>query len=417
MKRTDIPKFLILALCLSIGTNVFSQKSKDTGLKQTSDRTYWTDLLYKISEPVLGNMSKGELKKNMLVEYSPTWDGRNRNVAYMEAFGRLMAGIAPWLNLPDDDTLEGKRRKQMREWALSSYANAVDPSNPDYLLWSGSNQTLVDAAYIANSFIRAPKALWEPLDQVTRERYIKEFKGLRKIRPAYNNWLLFRAMIEAFLASTGEEYDGYVLDVAIRKINEWYLGDGWYADGPEYSLDYYNGYVMHPMYVEIIEVMESKKIYSPVKFDLALGRMQRYNRLTERLISPEASFPAIGRSMTYRMGAFQALSLSAWKYGLPETMTNGQIRNALTCVMKRMFSVEGNFNKEGYLQLGFVGHQPGLADYYTNAGSLYITSLVFLPLGLPSDHDFWTSPAEEWTSQKAWSGKPFPKDYHESIKQ
>ncbi len=224
-------------------------------------------------------------------------------------------------------------------------------------------------------------------------------------------------MIEAFLASVDEEYDGYVLDVAIRKINEWYLGDGWYADGPEYSLDYYNGYVMHPMYVEIIEVMESKKIYSPVKFDLALRRMQRYNQLVERLISPEASFPAVGRSMTYRMGAFQALSLSAWKYGLPETMTNGQVRNALTCVMKRMFSVGGNFNKEGYLQLGFVGHQPDLADYYTNAGSLYITSLVFLPLGLPAGHAFWTSPAEEWTSQKAWSGKPFLKDYHESIKQ
>ncbi len=63
-------------------------------------------------------------------------------------------------------------------------------------------------------------------------------------------------------------------------------------------------------------------------------------------------------------------------------MTNGQVRNALTSVMKRMFSVEGNFNKAGYLQLGFAGHQPELADYYTNNGSLYLTSLVFLPLGL-----------------------------------
>lgn len=412
--RSNIQKFLILALCLCISSSIFSQNKKNTS--QIDDRTYWVDQLYKMSAPILSNMSKGELKKNMVVEYSPTWDGRNKDVAYMETFGRLIAGVAPWLNLPDDNTTEGKQRKQIREWALQSYANAVDPNSPDYLLWKGSNQVLVDAAYIANSFIRAPKALWEPLDQVTKDRYIKEFKNLRKIRPAYNNWLLFRAMIEAFLVSIDEEYDGYVLDVAIRKINEWYLGDGWYADGPEYSLDYYNGYVMHPMYVEIIEVIERKKIYSPVKFELALRRMQRYNQLIERLISPEASFPAVGRSMTYRMGAFQALSLSAWKYGLPKTMTNGQVRNALTSVMKRIFSNEDNYNKEGYLQLGFVGHQPNLADYYTNAGSLYITSLVFLPLGLPANHEFWTSPAEEWTSQKAWSGKPFLKDYHESIK-
>lgn len=413
--KSNIQKFLILVICLGVSTGIFSQNKKNA--VPANDRDYWVSQLYKMSAPILSNMSKGELKKNMVVEYSPTWDGRNKNVAYMEAFGRLMAGVAPWLNLADDNTNEGKQRKQIREWALQSYANAVDPNNPDYLLWKGSNQVLVDAAYIANSFIRAPKALWEPLDQVTKDRYIKEFQSLRKIRPAYNNWLLFRAMIEAFLVSIDEECDGYVLDVAIRKINEWYLGDGWYADGLEYSLDYYNGYVMHPMYVEIIEVMENKKIYSPVKFDLALRRMQRYNQLIERLISPEASFPAVGRSMTYRMGAFQALSLSAWKYGLPKTMTNGQVRNALTCVMKRMFSNEDNYNKEGYLQLGFVGHQPNLADYYTNAGSLYITSLVFLPLGLPADHEFWTSPAEEWTSQKAWSGKPFLKDYHESIKQ
>ncbi|MDR2950946.1 MAG: DUF2264 domain-containing protein [Prevotella sp.] len=413
--KSNIRKFLILILCLCISTGIFSQNRKNT--VSANDRDYWVSQLYKMSAPVLSNMSKGELKKNMVVEYSPTWDGRNKDVAYMEAFGRLIAGIAPWLNLADDNTNEGKQRKQIREWALQSYANAVDPNNPDYLLWKGSNQVLVDAAYIANSFIRAPKALWEPLDQVTKYRYIKEFQSLRKIRPAYNNWLLFRAMIEAFLVSIDEEYDGYALDLSIHKMNEWYLGDGWYSDGPEYSFDYYNGYVMHPMYVEIIEVMENKKIYSPVKFDLALRRMQRYNQLIERLISPEASFPAIGRSMTYRMGAFQALSLSAWKYGLPKTMTNGQVRNALTSVMKRMFSNEDNYNKEGYLQLGFVGHQPNLADYYTNAGSLYITSLVFLPLGLPADHEFWTSPAEEWTSQKAWSGKPFLKDYHESIKQ
>ena len=382
-----------------------------------SDRTYWFDLAYRISEPVLSNMSKGELKKNMPVEYSPAWDGRNNNVAYMEAFGRLMLGIAPWLALPDDDTPEGEKRKQLREWALASYANAVNPDNPDYLLWSGEGQVLVDAAFIANSFIRAPKTLWEPLDPITKERYIKEFKSLRKITPGYNNWLLFRAMIEAFLASIDEEYDSYALNITIRKINEWYLGDGWYGDGPEFSFDYYNGFVIQPMLLEIIEVMDSKKIFTPVRFDLALRRMQRYNQLIERLISPEASFPAVGRSMTYRMGVFQPLALAAWKYGLPQTMSNGQVRNALTSVMKRMFSVEGNFNKDDYLQLGFAGHQPEMADSYTNSGSLYLTSLVFLPLGLPADHPFWTSPAEEWTSLKAWTGKPFLKDYHESIKQ
>jgi len=414
--KTNLQKFLMVALCLNISLAAFSQKNKNQEQKPVDDRTYWVNLIYRISEPVLSNMSKGELKKNMTVEYSPIWDNRNKNVAYMEAFGRLMVGIAPWLSLPDDDTPEGIQRKQLREWALLSYANAVDPDSPDYLLWSGSGQVIVDAAFIANSFLRAPKTLWEPLDPITKGRYIERFKNLRKIVPAYNNWLLFRAMIEAFLASIDEQYDAYALDISLRKMNEWYQGDGWYSDGQEYSLDYYNSYVIHPMLLEIIEVMNNKKIACPIKFDLALRRMQRYNQLLERLISPEAAFPAVGRSMTYRMGAFHTLALSAWKYGLPATMSNGQVRNALTSVMKRMFSVDGNFNKEGFLQLGFVGHQPEIADSYIDGGSLYLTSLVFLPLGLPADHPFWTSPAEKWTSLKAWSSQPFLRDYHESVK-
>ena len=136
----------------------------------------------------------------------------------------------------------------------------------------------------------------------------------------------------------------------------------------------------------------------------------------ERLISPEGTFPAFGRSVVYRMGAFQSLALAAWKYGLPEGLTNGQVRSALSAVMRNMFSVDGNFDDKGFLALGFAGHQPDLANYYTNNGSLYMTSLVFLPLGLPADHPFWSDPAEEWTSQKAWAGKAFPIDGHQSLK-
>lgn len=415
--RTHV--FLVLFLLIIPFGQFVSGLSAQNAEKNVpqDDRAYWVGLLYKMSEPILRNMSQGELKKNMTLEFSPTWDGRNKDVTYMEAFGRLMDGIAPWLNLPDDETTEGRQRKQIKEWALQSYANAVDPNNPDYLGWNAHSQALVDAAYIANSFIRAPKALWEPLNKETKNRYIQEFKLLRKVKPSYSNWLLFRAMIEAFLVSVDEQYDGYVLDVTLRKFKEWYLGDGWYSDGPDFSLDYYNSYVIHPMIVEITELLEQKRIATPLRFDLALRRMQRYNQLVERLISPEATYPVVGRSMTYRMGAFQSLALSAWKYGLPPHLSNGQIRNALTSVMKRMFAHDANFTRDGYLCLGFVGNYPELADYYTNNGSLYMTSLVFLPLGLPAEHSFWTSPAEMWTSQKAWSGKPFPKDYHESIRQ
>lgn len=404
---------LVLAMIIAIFVVAPMQAKKKTVEK--TDRQVWADLCYKISQPVLENMSKGNFQKDFPLELSPTWDGRDTKVAYLETFARLMAGISPWLALPDDGTPEGKQRKQLHEWAIQAYKNAVDPNSPDKITWlTNTSQPLCDASYLVESFMRAPEATWGQLDEVTKKRYIEGLKSLRTIRPAYNNWLLFRAMVEVFFMSIGEDVDEYALSVGLQKMSEWYLSDGWYSDGPEYAMDYYNSYVMHPMMVEVVEMCKKHKFSTPISLDLAVKRMNRFNTILERFISPEGAYPAVGRSVIYRMGAFQTLAMSAWKYGLPKDLTNGSVRSALTCVMKRMFAVDGNFDDKGYLRLGFAGHQPNLANYYSNNGSLYMTSLVFMPLGLPADHPFWTAPAEPWTSQKAWSGQEFPEDYHTS---
>lgn len=384
--------------------------------ESNEDRAYWVELLYKMAAPVLSNMAEGNLQKNMIVEVSPNWDGRNKGVTYMETFGRLMAGIAPWLSLPDDETDEGMKRKQLRDWALKSYRNAVDPESPDYLLWRGHGQALVDAAYIAESFLRGYDALWEPLDDTTKSRYIEEFSQLRRVDPPYTNWLLFSSTIEGLLAKAGAQYDEYRVNSAIRKVEEWYTGDGWYADGPEFAFDYYSSYVFHPMYLETLQALKDSKAYTRIHYsnyyNRALRRAQKYSIVLERLISPEGTFPVFGRSIPYRMATMQPLALMAWFEKLPAGLTNGQVRSALTAVMHRMFDDKENFNEGGFLTIGFAGRQPNIADWYTNNGSLYMTSLSFLPLGLPATHPFWTDAQQPWTSQKAWSGQPFPKDHH-----
>lgn len=381
-----------------------------------TDRAYWCNLLYRMAEPVLKNMAEGRLKERMEVEVSPNWDGRNKGVAYMEAFGRLMAGLAPWLSLPDDDTDEGRMRVRLREWALRSYANAVDPQNPDYLLWRGHGQALVDAAYVAESFLRAYDSLWMPLDETTKKRYIEEFRQLRRVDPPYTNWLLFSSLIESFLAKAGAEHDEYRINSAIRKVEEWYTGDGWYADGPSFAFDYYSSYVFHPMYLETLQAMKDARARTRIHYagyyERALKRAQKYSIVLERFISPEGTFPVFGRSIAYRMAAMQPLAMTAWQELLPPTLTNGQVRAALTALLHRMFDGHDNFNKGGFLTIGFTGSQPHIADWYTNNGSLYMTSLAFLPLGLPPAHPFWTDAAQDWTSKRAWSGQPFPKDHH-----
>ncbi|MCF0198716.1 MAG: DUF2264 domain-containing protein, partial [Bacteroidaceae bacterium] len=225
-------KFLLLML-LAVVSGMGSAKTKKVGKNPlgdgASDRRYWVELAYRMAAPVLENMANGTLQQNMQLELSPTWDNRDKKVAYMECFGRLMAGISPWLSLPDDDTEEGKMRQQLREWALKAYKNAVDPDSPDYLGWKSGGQTLVDAAYVVESLHRAYDALWQPLDDVTKARYIAELQGLRRYDPCYTNWLLFCAMEEAFILKAGGQADMYRVHRAMEKIEEWYVGDGWYS--------------------------------------------------------------------------------------------------------------------------------------------------------------------------------------------
>jgi hypothetical protein len=409
--------FLTTLIFVSAQTVTQAQSQKKTKqdpvVTGAQDREYWVDLLYKMSSPVILNLANSTLKKNMPVEVPP---GQKQDffkkVTYLEAVGRTMAGVAPWLALPDDDTKEGQMRKKLRTALLKGIANAVDPANPDYLNFRTESQPIVDAAYMAQAFLRAPKALWEPLDAVTKTRIAEEFKALRTRTGAYNNWLLFAGIDEVFLMSIGEQADPVRIEFAKRKILEWYQGDGWYSDGPSFSMDYYNSYVIHPMLVDFFKVLSDKKRVTVEMYDTAVKRMTRYSEFSERIISPEGTYPAMGRSVTYRTAVFQALGQVALMNKLPSQISPAQVRSGVTTVMHRMFDQCNNFDKDGWLVLGFCGSQPGIADVYTSTGSLYMATLGFLPLGLPADNVFWTAPAEDWTAKKAWSGQPFKKDYH-----
>ena len=133
--------------------------------------------------------------------------------------------------------------------------------------------------------------------------------------------------------------------------------------------------------------------------------------MLERLIAPDGSFPAIGRSLAYRFGAMQVLAQIALRRTLPEGVTPAQTRAALTACIRRSIEAPGTFDKEGWLTIGFCGHQPGVGERYISTGSLYLCSVGLLPLGLPASDPFWAAAAEPWTSVRAWGGKEFPIDH------
>lgn len=416
MKRRSFFANLMAGMGAGMGLTPAQAASTGSNNATGTERAYLLALLRKMAVPILENLAAGTLKKNFPIEYSPTWRDRSADVCYLEAFGRLLAGIAPWLALPDDSSSEGQLRQHLRTLAQRCLANGVNPQHPDYLGWGAGPQVLVDSAYLCNALLRAPKALWEPLDDTTKTRLIAEIQGARRYELPYNNWVLFAAMNEAWLLSIGQQADILRLNTGLRKAQEWYAGDGWLKDGDSFHFDYYNSYVMWPMLLEILQQLDAagqRIFHQPAGAMLAqtLKRTQRYCEHLERLVSPEGTYPTIGRSLTYRTAAFQPLALLAWQKRLPASLPEGQVRAVLHAVHQAVWRHPGNFGAEGFLTLGFAGHNPQLADWYSNNGSMYIAATSLLTLGLPADDSYWRAPALEWTQQRAWSGQPFAKDY------
>ena len=196
-----------------------------------------------------------------------------------------------------------------------------------------------------------------------------------------------------------------------RFRDDWYKGDGWYGDGPALHIDYYNSYVIQPMLVQILDVMKAHNIEGADFLGTASARMTRFAAIQERLISPEGTFPVVGRSLCYRVGAFQALSDVAYRHALPAEVSPEQVRCGITAVMRRQMEAPGTYDPQGWLTLGFAGHQKSIAETYISTGSLYLCSAGYIALGLPETDRFWSGPAADWTSKKVWNGEDLPADH------
>jgi hypothetical protein len=401
--------FLLFWWMAGAGHPLLAQQKKPAPGK---DREIWLQYLNRVAGPVLSNLARNQLKANMPVALSDKSDNKaaREKVAYLEAFGRVMSGIGPWLNLEGGSKQEAALRNQYRQWALKAVANAVDPAAKDYLQWEGG-QPLVDASFLALGLIRCPW-LWEHLDARVQEQVVSAFKVTRHTIPVYSNWILFTGMIEAFFCNYGIDYDAVRIEYGIREFSEhWYVGDGLYSDGNQFALDYYNSYVIQPYLAAILGVV-GKKSNRYEGYTARFSKIsQRYAQIQERMVHTDGSFPVIGRSIAYRGGAFHHLADVAWRQQLPESLKPAQVRGALTAVIKKTLEGPATFTKSGWLNIGLYGHQPGMADFYITTGSLYLCSAIFLPLGLPETDPFWAGPPVPWTAVKAWSGQDFPADH------
>ena len=372
------------------------------------DRKFWVSMLEKIAGPVLNNLARGSLRKNMPCE-SKGEEGKK--FSYLEAFARVFNGIAPWLELGPDSSEEGRIREKYIKLTIKSISNAVDPSNNDYIFVVEPKQSLVDVALFAQGLLRAKNQIWLNLPMDVQARIIRELKNTRVIAPYENHWLLYTSMIEAALLEFTGECDKERLVYGIHKFrDEFYVGDAVYSDGASFNLDYYNSLFIHPMLNDILTVLRKYGIQEGEFLDVQLMRSSRLAAQLERVISPEGTYPLVGKSLSYRCGVFHLLSQAALLKILPRNINPAQVRSALASVLKKQFAGNQNFDANGWLTIGLNGQQMDISEPDINTGGIYLCCSIFLALGLDGNDLFWTAPFEEWSSLKAWNGHQIPSD-------
>ncbi|MFJ4471850.1 DUF2264 domain-containing protein [Streptomyces sp. NPDC089424] len=257
------------------------------------------------------------------------------------------------------------------------------------------SQPLVEAASVALGLRLTRELLWDRLDDAVRQRAAGWLADALVARPWPNNWELFPVTVGGFLEDIGHETEAAraAVDRGLERIEQWYLGDGWYTDGDGRKFDHYNGWALH-----LYPVLHAWLAGDGELLDRYGGRLRRYLADQARLFGADGAPMHQGRSLTYRFAAAAPLWLGALTGHTP--LPPGQTRRLASGAL-RHFLDRGAVDEHGVLTLGWHGPDRAPLQAYSGPASPYWASKGFVGLLLPAGHEVWTAAEEPGPAERA----------------
>lgn len=251
-----------------------------------------------------------------------------------------------------------------------------------------THQAVVESASVALGLRLTRPWLWDSLDDSTRQRAVHWLLPALGPSPVNNNWWLFGLTVAGFLQDAGIETDRArrTIDRALERIEDWYLGEGWYSDGPNRSFDHYNAWAMH-----FYPVLHAHLAGDRDLLDRYGPRLHRQLDDYTRMFGADGAPMPYGRSLTYRFAAAAAPWLGALTGHTP--LTPGATRRLASGTL-RYFLDRGATGEDGLLTLGWHHPYEPMIQSYSGPGSPYWASKGFLGLLMPPDHPVWTADEE-----------------------
>jgi hypothetical protein len=304
----------------------------------------------------------------------------------IEGFARSFLIAAPLLAGHEDDTHDHAG------WYARGLAAAMAPGGPDrwgrgigvdeIKQWNGTPQPIVEAANLAFALAISREQVWDRLDDELRAQTAEWLTHHAVKHGSDNNWLLFTAVIEAFLASVGfavPEAERHA-QADVDLFETWYLGDGWYNDGPitpatghGNRVDHYNSWVIQPFLWQWFSLSEQQPEERRERF---LRRLGEFADSYSLLFAADGSPLHQGRSLTYR----QAVLGGLWTAALAGVggEAAGATRRTASGVLRRFVSHWG-VGVAGPPSLGWGAEEfLPMCQVYSGPGSPYFAGMGFL---------------------------------------
>ncbi|MBM7585544.1 hypothetical protein JOC86_002086 [Bacillus pakistanensis] len=328
--------------------------------------------------PLVGYYSNNKA----LLDIGKTSAISRNQVIQMEGFSRPLWGLAPfWKGGGESKILEGIY--------IEGIKNGTNPENQEY--WgtiTDVDQRMVEMAALSLGLILVPDKIWDPLTEKEKENLYQWLNQINKKQPVDNNWLYFRVMVNLAFDTLGLDYDKSLQEKTLNRLEEFYLGDGWFSDGNTPQIDYYVPFGFYFYGLIYAEVMKNKDSERAERYK---ERAQVFAKEFIYWFSEDGSSIPFGRSLTYRFA--QGAFWSALAFANIEVFSWGVMKGIILRHLRWWLS-KPIYHSDGALSIGYTYPNLMLAEKYNAPGSPYWALKTFLLLALDENHPIWSAEEE-----------------------
>lgn len=298
-------------------------------------------------------------------------------VGYMEGFSRVLWGLVPLIAGGGGDA-------ELEAICVKGFDNGTNPAHPEYWGAAGDyDQRFVEMAAFGCALALAPERLWAPLPRPAKDRLFAWLNAINE-HPVWDcNWLFFRVLVNTGFRKLGLPYDGEQTERDLTRIEQFHIGEGWYADGVGAHADYYVPFAIQYYGLLYAQLMKDE---DPARAARFRERASAFARQFAHWFAAGGAALPYGRSMAYRFS--QGAFWGALAFADEEALPYGALKGLLLRHLRGWFR-QPIFGPDGVLTIGYAYPNLVMAENYNAPGSPYWACKAFLPLALPDDHPFW----------------------------